>query len=107
MATTRLRALYRPLTELLKTMAVVLVLGVGVWALAHNQITVGGLVVFVTYLSRLYSPIGGLVGCPTPCTRPVPAPNASSTCSANSPTSASPSSRVAGPVAKGVRPKAG
>lgn len=59
MATTRLRALYRPLTELLETMAVVLVLGVGVWALAHNQITVGGLVVFVTYLSRLYSPIRG------------------------------------------------
>jgi ATP-binding cassette subfamily B protein len=59
MATTRLRALYRPLTELLETMAVVLVLSVGVWALAHNQITVGGLVVFVTYLSRLYSPIRG------------------------------------------------
>lgn len=59
MATTRLRALYRPLTELLETMAVVLVLSVGVWALAHDQITVGGLVVFVTYLSRLYSPIRG------------------------------------------------
>jgi ABC-type multidrug transport system fused ATPase/permease subunit len=59
MATTRLRALYRPLTELLETMAVVLFLSVGVWALAHNQITVGGLVVFVTYLSRLYSPIRG------------------------------------------------
>ena len=42
MAATRLRALYRPLTELLEAMAVVLVLGVGVWALAHNQITVGG-----------------------------------------------------------------
>lgn len=59
MAATRLRALYRPLTELLETLAVVLVLGVGVWALAHNQITVGGLVVFVTYLTRLYSPIRG------------------------------------------------
>jgi ATP-binding cassette, subfamily B, bacterial len=59
MVATRLRALYRPLTELLETMAVVLVLGVGVWALSHNQITVGGLVVFVTYLSRLYSPIRG------------------------------------------------
>jgi len=59
MAATRLRALYRPLTELLETLAVVLVLGVGVWALSHNQITVGGLVVFVTYLTRLYSPIRG------------------------------------------------
>lgn len=59
MAATRLRALYRPLTDLLETMAIVLVLGVGVWALAHHQITVGGLVVFVTYLTRLYSPIRG------------------------------------------------
>lgn len=59
MAATRLRALYRPLTELLETLAIVLVLAVGVWALSHNQITVGGLVVFVTYLTRLYSPIRG------------------------------------------------
>jgi ABC-type multidrug transport system fused ATPase/permease subunit len=59
MAATRLRALFRPLTELLEIIGVILVMGVGVWALQHNQITLGGLLVFVTYLTRLYSPIRG------------------------------------------------
>ena len=59
MAATRLRALFRPLIELLEIIGVVLVMGVGVWALRHGQITLGGLLVFVTYLTRLYSPIRG------------------------------------------------
>jgi ATP-binding cassette, subfamily B, bacterial len=59
MAATRLEALFRPLTELLEIIGVVLVMGLGVWELQHDQITLGGLLVFVTYLSRLYSPIRG------------------------------------------------
>ncbi|HEX6403724.1 MAG TPA: ABC transporter ATP-binding protein [Pseudonocardiaceae bacterium] len=59
MAATRLRAVFRPLTELLEVVGVVLVMGLGVWALRHNQITLGGLLVFLTYLARLYSPIRG------------------------------------------------
>jgi ATP-binding cassette, subfamily B, bacterial len=59
MAATRLRALFRPLTELLEVIGVVLVMGVGVWELQHDRITLGGLLVFVTYLTRLYSPIRG------------------------------------------------
>jgi ATP-binding cassette subfamily B protein len=59
MAATRLRAVFGPLTELLEVAGVVLVMGVGVWALQHDQITLGGLLVFLTYLSRLYSPIRG------------------------------------------------
>lgn len=59
MAATRLRALFRPVVELLEISAVLLVIGLGVWELQHNQITLGGLLVFVTYLSRLYSPIRG------------------------------------------------
>jgi ATP-binding cassette subfamily B protein len=58
-AAARLRALFRPLTELLEVLGVVLVMGMGVWALQHDQITLGGLLVFLTYLSRLYSPIRG------------------------------------------------
>jgi ABC-type multidrug transport system fused ATPase/permease subunit len=59
MAATRLRAVFRPLTELLEVTGVVLVIGMGVWALQHDQITLGGLLVFLTYLTRLYSPIRG------------------------------------------------
>jgi ATP-binding cassette, subfamily B, bacterial len=59
MAATRLRALSRPLIAGLETLGVVLVLGMGLWELQHDRITLGGLLVFVTYLSRLYSPIRG------------------------------------------------
>ncbi|HYZ35296.1 MAG TPA: ABC transporter ATP-binding protein [Pseudonocardiaceae bacterium] len=59
MAATRLRALFRPLTELLEVVGVVAVMGMGVWALQHDEITLGGLLVFLTYLTRLYSPIRG------------------------------------------------
>jgi ABC-type multidrug transport system fused ATPase/permease subunit len=59
MAATRLRAVFRPLTEMLEVIGVVLVMGMGVWALRHDQITLGGLMVFLTYLTRLYSPIRG------------------------------------------------
>jgi ATP-binding cassette subfamily B protein len=59
MAAIRLEALFRPLVELLEVVGVVLVVGVGVWLLQHDRITLGGLLVFVTYLTRLYSPIRG------------------------------------------------
>jgi ABC-type multidrug transport system fused ATPase/permease subunit len=59
MAATRLEALFRPLVEMLEVVGVVLVVGVGVWLLQRDQITLGGLLVFVTYLTRLYSPIRG------------------------------------------------
>ncbi|HSZ30641.1 MAG TPA: ABC transporter ATP-binding protein, partial [Pseudonocardiaceae bacterium] len=59
MTATRLRALSRPLIEGLETLVVVLVLGLGLWELQHGRITLGGLLVFVTYLGRLYSPIRG------------------------------------------------
>ena len=59
MAATRLRALFQPLTELLEIIGIVLVMGLGVWELQQGRITLGGLLVFVTYLTRLYSPIRG------------------------------------------------
>src|SRR5205085_11525673 len=36
------------------------VLGMGVWALAEDRISLGGLLVFVGFLSQLYSPIRGI-----------------------------------------------
>ncbi|MGH3831240.1 MAG: ABC transporter ATP-binding protein [Pseudonocardiaceae bacterium] len=59
MAATRLEALFRPLMELLEILGVVLVLGLGVWELRHGRISLGGLLVFLTYLAMLYSPIRG------------------------------------------------
>ncbi|WP_420821607.1 ABC transporter ATP-binding protein [Pseudonocardia acidicola] len=60
MAATRLRALFRPVADLLEAAGVLLVLGLGMWELAHGRITLGGLLVFVVYLTQLYSPVRGI-----------------------------------------------
>jgi ATP-binding cassette subfamily B protein len=59
MEATRLQALFRPLTELFEVIGVLLVMGLAVWELAHNRITLGGLLVFVAYLTQLYGPVQG------------------------------------------------
>lgn len=59
MTATRLEAMFAPLVELLEILGVVLVIGVGVWALRRDQITLGGLLVFLTYLGKLYRPVRG------------------------------------------------
>jgi ABC-type multidrug transport system fused ATPase/permease subunit len=56
---TRLRGVFGAMMELLETAGVVLVVGLGVWELGGGRISLGGLLVFVTYLSQLYSPIRG------------------------------------------------
>jgi ATP-binding cassette subfamily B protein len=60
MTATRLQALFGPLTELLEVVGVLLVMGLAVWELAHHNITLGGLLVFVAYLTQLYGPLQGL-----------------------------------------------
>jgi ATP-binding cassette, subfamily B, bacterial len=60
MIATRLQALFTPLTDLLEVIGVLLVMGLAVWELANNRITIGGLLAFVAYLSQLYGPIQGL-----------------------------------------------
>ncbi|HEY2564254.1 MAG TPA: ABC transporter ATP-binding protein, partial [Acidimicrobiales bacterium] len=59
MRTTRLRALFSPLIDLLEAFGVLLVAGLGLWELSQHRITIGGLLVFVVYLTQLYSPIRG------------------------------------------------
>jgi len=59
MDATRLRALFSPLIDLLEAGGAMLVLALGMWELAQNRITLGGLLVFVVYLTQLYSPIRG------------------------------------------------
>jgi ABC-type multidrug transport system fused ATPase/permease subunit len=60
MVTTRLRALYSPLVELLEAAGVLVVSGLGLWELSQHRITLGGLLVFLVYLTQLYSPIRGV-----------------------------------------------
>src|SRR5437588_5272653 len=57
MASTRLRALFVPLVDLLEVAGVLVVIGLGTWELTKNDISLGGLLVFLVYLGQLYSPV--------------------------------------------------
>jgi ATP-binding cassette subfamily B protein len=56
----RIGALFTPMVDLLQVTGVVLIIGVGVWQLAEGGVTLGGLLVFLVYLSQLYGPVNGL-----------------------------------------------
>ena len=60
MASTRLKALFTPLVDVIELLGAMLVIGMGTWELSHGRLSLGGLLAFLTYLSRLYSPIRGL-----------------------------------------------
>ncbi|MBT0769215.1 ABC transporter ATP-binding protein [Kineosporia sp. J2-2] len=54
---TRLSAAQGPLTELVETAGLLAVIGIGVYDIAHGDLTVGGLLAFTAYLTYLYPPI--------------------------------------------------
>ena len=60
MATARLRSLFAPMVDLLEVGGSLLVVAAGTWELAQSRITLGGLLVFVTYLGKLYRPVRGI-----------------------------------------------
>jgi ABC-type multidrug transport system fused ATPase/permease subunit len=60
MSATRLSAVFSPVVELIEVTGGLVVMGYGTWALARGDLTLGGLLVFIAYLGRLYSPIRGL-----------------------------------------------
>jgi ABC-type multidrug transport system fused ATPase/permease subunit len=60
LAATRIAALFEPLVGLIELLGGMLVIGLGVWALTSGDLTLGGLMVFVTYLAQLYSPLRSL-----------------------------------------------
>jgi ATP-binding cassette, subfamily B, bacterial len=60
LAASRLRAVFSSLTDLLEVAAVLAIIGMGVWELTNDRITLGGLLVFLVYLSQLYSLVRGL-----------------------------------------------
>ncbi|WP_225848128.1 ABC transporter ATP-binding protein [Streptomyces sp. HPF1205] len=60
MAATRIRGVYGPLVELLEVLGALAVIALGTWKLAQGQLTLGGLLVFLALLSRLYQPLRDL-----------------------------------------------
>lgn len=60
MASARLRSLYTPTLDLIELAGALVVIGTGAWLLSQDRLTVGGLLAFLTFLSRLYGPVRGL-----------------------------------------------
>ncbi|MER6226092.1 ABC transporter ATP-binding protein [Streptomyces sp900105755] len=62
MASARIRAVYAPAVEFLEVTGGLAVLALGTWKLAQGQLTLGGLLVFLALIGKLYSPVHGLSG---------------------------------------------
>ncbi|MEV2214891.1 ABC transporter ATP-binding protein [Streptomyces sp. NPDC050997] len=60
MTSTRIRAVFGPLVDLVEMSGALLVMGLGTWQLARGRLTLGELLVFLALLGKLYSPIRGL-----------------------------------------------
>jgi ATP-binding cassette, subfamily B, bacterial len=60
LASTRVKALFGPVIALIELAAALLVIGFGTYLLSRGELTLGGLLAFLTYLTQLYSPIRGL-----------------------------------------------
>src|ERR671916_564632 len=60
MAAVRLDALFTPLVNVIQVAGVGVVIVVGTWELSQGRLTIGGLLVFLVYLSQLYGPVRGV-----------------------------------------------
>ena len=60
LASTKLNALFAPLVNLIELVGAMVVVGAGVWALSSGRLTLGSLLVFLTYLTQLYGPVRSL-----------------------------------------------
>lgn len=60
LASTKLSALFSPLVNLIELLGAMMVVGAGVWALSAGRLTLGSLLVFLTYLTQLYGPVRSL-----------------------------------------------
>lgn len=56
----RLKSGFSPVLEFVELGGVLVVIAAGAWALAQEQISLGGLLVFLTYLTQLLGPVNGL-----------------------------------------------
>jgi ATP-binding cassette, subfamily B, bacterial len=60
LASTKLDSLFSPLINLIELVGAMVVVGAGVWALSSGRLTLGSLLVFMTYLTQLYGPVRSL-----------------------------------------------
>ena len=60
LASTKVNALFGPLVNLIELVGAMVVVGAGVWALSSGRLTLGSLLVFLTYLTQLYGPVRSL-----------------------------------------------
>src|ERR687885_524547 len=60
MVSTRLKGIFAPLIDIIELGGTLVVIGMGTWELTQGRLTLGDLLVFIAYLSQLYSPIRGL-----------------------------------------------
>jgi ATP-binding cassette, subfamily B, bacterial len=62
MAATRLGSLFSPLINLIELSGVIVVVAFGAYQLSQGRLSIGGLLVFMVFLSRLYEPVRGISG---------------------------------------------
>jgi subfamily B ATP-binding cassette protein MsbA len=60
MAGVRLDSLFTPLVNLIQVAGFGVVIVAGTWELSQGRLTIGGLLVFLIYLSQLYGPVQGV-----------------------------------------------
>jgi ATP-binding cassette, subfamily B, bacterial len=60
LASTRIRGLFTPLVDIIGLLGVMLVIVLGTVAVTSGDLTIGGLLVFITYLTQLYGPVRDL-----------------------------------------------
>ncbi len=60
MSAARLRGLFAPIVDVIELAGGVAVIAIGTGALSAGRVTLGGLLVFVTYVGKLYGPVRGL-----------------------------------------------
>ncbi len=60
LASTKVNSLFSPLVDLIELIGAMVVVGAGVWALSSGRLTLGSLLVFLTFLTQLYGPVRSL-----------------------------------------------
>ena len=60
LASTRIRSLFTPVIDLLELAAALMVIGLGTWAVTEGRLSIGGLLVFLAYLTQLLGPVRDL-----------------------------------------------
>ena len=70
LAGTRVAGLFAPVIDLIELAGAILIIALGTWALSSGDLTLGGLLAFLAYLSQLYRPLRDLSRLYTASSRP-------------------------------------